>query len=44
MSPYEGQSIVTLQAAATGMPIIGANAGALPELIHDGENRFGRDI
>ena len=40
MSPYEGQSIVTLQAAATGLPIIGANAGALPELIHDGENGF----
>ena len=40
MSPYEGQSIVTLQAAATGLPIIGAGAGALPELIHDGENGF----
>lgn len=40
MSPYEGQSIVTLQAAATGLPIIGADAGALPELIHDGKNGF----
>lgn len=40
MSPYEGQSIVTLQAAASGLPIIGANAGALPELIHDKENGF----
>jgi glycosyltransferase involved in cell wall biosynthesis len=40
MSPYEGQSIVTLQAVATGLPVIGANAGALPELIHDNQNGF----
>ena len=40
MSPYEGQSIVALQAVATGLPIIAANAGALPELCHDGENGF----
>jgi len=40
MSPYEGQSIVTLQAVACGLPIIAANAGALPELCHDNENGF----
>lgn len=40
MSPFEGQSIVTLQAIATGLPIIAANAGALPELCLDGKNGF----
>lgn len=40
MSPYEGQSIVTLQAAASGLPIIAASAGALPEICRDGENGF----
>lgn len=40
MSPYEGQSIVTLQAAASGLPVIAAKASALPELCHDGENGF----
>jgi 1,2-diacylglycerol 3-alpha-glucosyltransferase len=40
MSPYEGQSIVTLQAVASGLPIIAANAGALPELCFDGKNGF----
>jgi len=40
MSPYEGQSIVTLQGAATGLPIIAANASALPELCHDHKNGF----
>lgn len=40
MSPYEGQSIVTLQAVATGLPIIVANAGALPELCIDKINGF----
>lgn len=40
MSPYEGQSIVTLQAAATGLPIIAADASALPELCHDHKNGF----
>lgn len=40
MSPYEGQSIVTLQAIATGLPIIVANAGALPELCKDKVNGF----
>lgn len=40
MSPYEGQSIVTLQAVASGLPIIAANAGALPELCFDSKNGF----
>lgn len=40
MSPFEGQSIVTLQAVATGLPVIAANAGALPELCEDGKNGF----
>lgn len=40
MSPYEGQSIVTLQAIASGLPVIAANASALPELVDDGKNGF----
>jgi glycosyltransferase involved in cell wall biosynthesis len=36
----EVQSIPVLQAAATGLPIVAANAGALPELVHDGANGF----
>jgi glycosyltransferase involved in cell wall biosynthesis len=38
MSPYEVQSIVTLQGIASGLPVIAARAGALPELCRDGEN------
>jgi 1,2-diacylglycerol 3-alpha-glucosyltransferase len=40
MSPYEGQSIVTLQAVASGLPVIAADAGALPELVTDGKNGY----
>lgn len=40
MSPYEVQSIVTLQGIASGLPVIAAHAGALPELCRDGENGF----
>lgn len=40
MSPYEGQSIVALQAAASGLPIIAASAGALPEICRDNENGY----
>jgi glycosyltransferase involved in cell wall biosynthesis len=32
-SPMESQSIVTLQAMACSLPVIGANTGALPELV-----------
>lgn len=40
MSPYEVQSIVTLQAIACGLPILACKEGALPELCHDGVNGF----
>lgn len=40
MALYEVQSIVTLQALASGLPVIAARAGALPELAHDGENGY----
>lgn len=40
MSPYEVQSIVTLQAISCGLPVICSNEGALPELCHDHENGF----
>jgi 1,2-diacylglycerol 3-alpha-glucosyltransferase len=39
-SIVEVQSIPTLQAAATGLPIVAANALALPELVHNGDNGF----
>lgn len=39
-SIQELQSMATLEAMAAGRPIIGANAMALPHLIHDGENGF----
>jgi glycosyltransferase involved in cell wall biosynthesis len=31
--PHETQSIVTLEAQATGLPVVVANSGALPELV-----------
>ena len=37
-SPAELQSVVTLEAAASGLPIVASRAGALPELVRDGEN------
>lgn len=40
MSPYEVQSIVTLQALACALPVLLVKAGALPELCHDGENGY----
>jgi 1,2-diacylglycerol 3-alpha-glucosyltransferase len=36
----ELQSIVTMEAMASGLPVIAANAMALPELVHHGENGF----
>ncbi len=36
----ELQSISTMEAMASGLPVIAANALALPELVHDGENGF----
>jgi glycosyltransferase involved in cell wall biosynthesis len=39
-SEVEVQSIPTIQAAATGLPIVAANAAALPELVKDGQNGY----
>ncbi len=39
-SPAELQSIVTLEAMATGLPIVAVDVAALKELCHDGENGF----
>ena len=36
----ELQSIVTLEAMASGLPVVAVNAMALPELVHDGENGY----
>lgn len=37
-SPVELQSIATLEAMASGLPVVAVNAGALPELVHHNEN------
>jgi glycosyltransferase involved in cell wall biosynthesis len=39
-SPVELQSLATLEAMASGLPVIAADAMALPELVKDGENGF----
>ena len=39
-SVAELQSLVTLEAMASGLPVIAANAGALSELVHDKINGF----
>lgn len=36
----ELQSLVTMEAMACGVPVLAANALALPELVHSGENGF----
>jgi glycosyltransferase involved in cell wall biosynthesis len=36
----ELQSIATMEAMASGRPVIGANAMALPHLVHDGDNGY----
>lgn len=39
-SEAELQGIVLLEAAASGLPLVGANAFAIPEIVHHGENGF----
>ncbi len=39
-SPAELQSIVMLEAMATGLPIVSVDVAALKELCHDGENGY----
>jgi glycosyltransferase involved in cell wall biosynthesis len=39
-SEAELQSLATLEAMATGLPVVAVNAGALGELVRDGENGF----
>ena len=39
-SPAELQSIVTLEAMASGLPIVAVDVAALSELCHDGKNGF----
>jgi len=36
----ELQSIVTMEAMASGLPVVAVNVMALPELVHDGENGY----
>lgn len=39
-SEAELQGMVLLEAAATGLPLVGANCLAIPELVHDGVNGY----
>lgn len=39
-SEAELQGMVLLEAAASGLPLIGANASAIPEIVHHGDNGF----
>ena len=39
-STVETQGIVLLESLASSLPVIGANAGAIPELIKNGKNGF----
>jgi phosphatidylinositol alpha 1,6-mannosyltransferase len=39
-SEAELQSLVTMAAMASGLPVVAVDAGALPELVHAGENGF----
>lgn len=39
-STIETQSITTLEGMASGLPVVAASAGALPELVHEDQNGF----
>jgi len=39
-SPAELQSLATMEAMASGLPVVAVEAGALGELVHAGENGF----
>jgi glycosyltransferase involved in cell wall biosynthesis len=39
-SEAELQSLATMEAMASGLPVVAVNAGALKELVHPGENGF----
>jgi glycosyltransferase involved in cell wall biosynthesis len=39
-SEAELQSLATMAAMSSGLPVVAADAGALPELVHPGENGF----
>jgi glycosyltransferase involved in cell wall biosynthesis len=39
-SPVETQSLIVLEAFATGVPVVGANAGAIPDAVVPGVNGF----
>jgi glycosyltransferase involved in cell wall biosynthesis len=39
-SRAELQSLVTMEAMASGLPVVAVDAGALGELVHQGENGF----
>jgi glycosyltransferase involved in cell wall biosynthesis len=39
-SPVETQSLIVLEAFATGVPVVGAAAGAIPDAVVPGENGF----
>lgn len=43
-SSWEGFGFTVLEAMASGVPVIGSNAGAIPELIRDGETGLIVDI
>lgn len=39
-SPVETQSLIVLEAMATGVPVVGADSGAIPDAVVSGENGY----